>query len=241
MVDFHSHILPGIDDGAKNLEHSVEMLTMLKEQGVDTVIATPHFYDSITKIDKFLEERNRAYNLLVNRIYRDNLSVPKVKLGAEVYLSADIVGSRDLEKLCIDGTECILIEMPRGFWFDWVYESINALIVERKFTPMIAHLERYASSKRDMKKFNKLLEQDVFVQINTDSVMNRKTWKIIKSLLKNDNAHIIASDVHDTLERRPQFDASRKKIIRRFGVDKWNVLLSNSDKLLYMNEKIQAV
>lgn len=168
----------------------------------------------------------------MERIMNDNISVPEIKLGAEVYLSYEIAANNDLEKLCIGDTKCILIEMPYSFWFDWTYDIVNSIIVDRGLTPIIAHLERYSIMPKEMKKFDKLLEQEVYVQINTDSVTNRKLWKIIKILLDKNCVHVIGSDTHNVTNRKPQFASASKKIIKHFGVHKWDYLLENANKLL---------
>ena len=66
MIDWHSHILPGIDDGSRDVSESLALIEKLSEQGVDTVVATPHFYADDNSVDAFLEKRNKAYEAMLN-------------------------------------------------------------------------------------------------------------------------------------------------------------------------------
>ena len=79
MIDFHSHILPGIDDGSRNVEESLLLMTEMREQGVSTVIATPHFYADEQPVDTFLRRRTEAYDHLMARQTPD---MPQIRLGA---------------------------------------------------------------------------------------------------------------------------------------------------------------
>ncbi|MBR1629024.1 MAG: capsular polysaccharide biosynthesis protein, partial [Lachnospiraceae bacterium] len=81
VIDFHTHVLPGIDDGARDLETSIEMLDKMKKQGVDLVVATPHFYADRMTVDGFLKNREKAFEAVESR-RRDGW--PKVMKGAEV-------------------------------------------------------------------------------------------------------------------------------------------------------------
>ena len=81
MVDFHSHILPGIDDGAKDVETSVKMLELAKSQGIHTIIATPHYYPNKKKLEDFLSARAESYKILMDYVSANNIDIPKIVLG----------------------------------------------------------------------------------------------------------------------------------------------------------------
>lgn len=86
MIDFHTHILPGIDDGAKSLEESLSLLKMEQEQGVDTIVLTPHYFHERQSLDAFLQQRNTAYEQLRHAAEREKISI-NFHLGAEVRLA----------------------------------------------------------------------------------------------------------------------------------------------------------
>ena len=108
VIDFHTHVLPAVDDGSKSVEQSIEMLASLAEQSANTVVATPHFYANDESVEDFLEKRNRAYEILKSHgRFEQNII-----LGAEVRYYDGISHLQDLKKLRIEGTKLLLIEMP---------------------------------------------------------------------------------------------------------------------------------
>ncbi|MBR1723547.1 MAG: histidinol-phosphatase, partial [Ruminococcus sp.] len=108
-IDFHSHILPGIDDGSKNIEESVALLDIMAADGVDIVVATPHFYCTHRSIHSFLERRNNAYKKLKPYLKPEH---PRILLGGEVLYDDILIGKDDLSRLTIQGTNFMLLEMP---------------------------------------------------------------------------------------------------------------------------------
>ena len=111
MTDLHCHILPGIDDGARDVETAIALLSMEKEQGVDKIVFTPHFRCDDIGLDEFLEARDSAFNLLMDSLPSDLKSSFDFKLGAEVYFSPTL--SRvDFSKLCFTDTSYMLVELP---------------------------------------------------------------------------------------------------------------------------------
>ena len=115
IVDFHSHILPGIDDGSQSLEESIAMLRMEAEQGIRYVVATPHFYPRYETPESFLEKRSQAESLLRSALKQEK-NLPQVAMGAEVYYFRGISESEFLPRLTIQGGQCILLEMPPAPW-----------------------------------------------------------------------------------------------------------------------------
>ena len=124
MIDFHSHVLPGIDDGATDVEMSVKMLKMAKEQGVDTVVLTPHYYAAEKSVDDFLAERDNSYNTLIKYAEEKNIQIPKLIKGAEVKFSYDLLRSDKISELLIENTNALLLEMPFSYWNRWIFEKL---------------------------------------------------------------------------------------------------------------------
>ena len=145
MIDTHSHILPGLDDGSRNIDESIAMLKILKEQGITHVIATPHFKmtDKSNSIDEFITKRNKSYQELKNEIDRQGLDLPKIFLGAEVLLTMDFVEAKNKEKLCIENTNIMLIELPYYEWQSWILRMLSNLCNDNNIEPIIAHADRY--------------------------------------------------------------------------------------------------
>ena len=114
-IDFHTHILPGIDDGSRNVEMSLRMLAAQREQQVDEIVATPHFYAQKDSVEEFLLRRQCSYEKLKTKMAETNLD-QKLHLAAEVYYFQGIGSAGMIPKLCVEGTQTLLLEMPFAQW-----------------------------------------------------------------------------------------------------------------------------
>jgi len=161
IIDMHSHILPGIDDGSRNIEESVKMLDRLAEKGTDLVLATPHFYCEEQSITSFLEKRNNAYEQLKPHLKPEH---PKILLGAEVLYSPVLVGNEDISKLAIEGTDFVLFEMPYQKITSEIVENVSKIVDFMDVKLLIAHIERYLNFT-SFSELSELLDLDVIGQI----------------------------------------------------------------------------
>ena len=108
-TDYHSHILPNIDDGSDSIKTSLKMIKMMKQQGIGIIVATPHFYmHREASLDSYLVKRQNAYEKLM----ASDPAVKDIHIGAEVAIEKGISVLGELEKLCISGTRLILLEPP---------------------------------------------------------------------------------------------------------------------------------
>lgn len=192
LIDFHSHILPGIDDGSRNIEESLSILDIMAEDGVELVIATPHFYCHDISSEKFLERRNRAYEELKPHLKPEH---PKILLGAEVLYSSKLVKDPLLEKLCIQGTDYLLLEMPYVRLTDSLIDVVEELVDSSRVNVLVAHIERYLhfTSYSDLEK---LMSLDVLGQLNSKSFSDRRSRKNCLKLIKDGFAHVLGTDYH---------------------------------------------
>ena len=124
VTDFHSHVLPGIDDGSSCVEESIAMLQAARQQGIDRIIATPHFYANYDSPEHFLRKRDEAEALLREEMVKYD-DLPELMIGAEVYYFRVLSESEYLRQLCIRGTDCILVEMMSSPWPDSVYHELE--------------------------------------------------------------------------------------------------------------------
>lgn len=207
--DFHSHILPAMDDGAKDSEVSLAQLEALSAQGIRHVIATPHFYLHRESVDSFLTRRRACVQDLNQAIRAYDRPLPGVSLGAEVYLERGLLGV-DLTPLRMADTDYVLFELP--------YSDISASDVELIFNlcasngvrPLLAHLDRFLEILTDDLIDDLLSLEDVVVQINNEAFESRKTAKFALSLLHDGVPVLFGSDTHNMTTRRPNFDLSNK-------------------------------
>ena len=204
MIDAHIHILPEIDDGSDSVETSAEMLKMLKEQDVDRIIATPHFYAHRSKtVESFLEKRECAFKKIG--------SPENMLLGAEVAIERGISELKDIEKLAIQNTDLILLEFPYTSYASWMEEEIYNISVTYKLRPVIAHIHRYIKdfSKEQMEN---VLNMKAIFQINNEAFGSFSGRRFVKKMIKNEYPIIFGSDSHNLSGRKPNWDLLRKKV-----------------------------
>lgn len=199
MVDFHSHILPEIDDGSTSVEMSLEMLRKESSQGVHTVIATPHFYASEHTPAQFLAGRQEAAERLRKAA---EPGLPRVLLGAEVAYFRGMSESEALWDLRIADTNYILIELPMPPWNDRVYEELGDLRAKQNLLPIVAHVDRYLPPFMGDRMVERLLEKDVLLQANTSFFLGKRA-KRARRMLREGTIHLLGSDCHDLSSRPP--------------------------------------
>lgn len=210
MFDFHSHILPNVDDGSKNLEESLELLASSFKQNIEAIVATPHFSPEAEDPETFLKRRVEATKKLLTAY--DNSVHPKVYLGAEVAYYPGIKCSEKIKALRILGTKHILIEMP---FYKWSNNMIDEIIEIKKrlgLVPIIAHIERYGIVRhKDI--LHKLISQGVLIQSNASFFINKRTRRKALKILSLGQIQLLGSDMHN-LEQRPQNLKMAEDIIR---------------------------
>lgn len=208
LIDFHTHILPNVDDGSKNVDTSVKMIELLAKQKVKTVVATPHFNANKKSISDFLEERNASYNELSNVL---PTYAPDILLGAEVEYYEGISRLDSISKLRIEKSNLLLIEMPLSMWSEYVLKEILELSCSSGITVVIAHLERYMKFQTTQ-TLECLRKNGVLMQVNADYFNGFFTKNKASSLLINGMVHFIGSDCHDLKKRAPNISKAYKTI-----------------------------
>lgn len=235
VVDFHSHILPGIDDGSKSITQSIEMLRMETEQNIVRVVVTPHFYACHDNLDRFMEMRRQSEQCLRAAMENHN-DLPEVIVGAEVHYFRGISESEEIYKLSIGQTNCILIEMPRSPWTNDMYQELLLLHEKRGLIPIIAHIERYLGRFRTYGIPQRLARLPVLIQSNADFFLNRRTSAKAMRLLKEGYIHLIGSDCHNLTARKPNLGDAVKAIETCLGADAIN-RINNYEQLILGGQK----
>ena len=194
MIDFHAHLLSGIDDGSKNIKMSAAMLKESARQGIKITVATPHFYFD-KKAEMAVAKRDNVYNKLTAFVQKKKLEVPEIVLGFEVYLSKRIYDESDLERLSIKGTNTMLVEMPREKWTDEIFARLEYL-AEKGFDIVLAHPERYIAFI-GTKEYDRLFSYGFPGQLNAASLINPKTRDYAYTLIKEGKIKLMGSDAHN--------------------------------------------
>lgn len=215
MMDFHAHVLPGIDDGSGSVEESLEMLRLERQQGIRRVIATPHFYGWRDTPEAFLKKRNDA-ELLLRGSLLATPGLAAVSVGAEVSYFRGISESEAVPELTIRGTEYLLMEMPQAPWTDGMYAELQALH-DRGLVPIIAHVDRYIRPFKTYGIPEKLAQLPVLVQANAEFFLSRDTSAMALRLLKAGKIHLLGSDCHNLTSRSPNLGPALELIQRKLG------------------------
>ncbi|MGN1207587.1 MAG: CpsB/CapC family capsule biosynthesis tyrosine phosphatase, partial [Eubacteriales bacterium] len=205
LCDFHTHLLPEMDDGSRSCDESREMLRIMREQGLKRVVLTPHYYAWREYPASFIERRTKAVQMLKTVLSPDD---PVLHIGAEVAYFPGIGHSNEIEKLCIEGTDCLLLEMPFEKWHEEPYEDIEALI-RRGLTVVIAHIERYPEGKK-RKIRNRLRAMGAYLQCNAGFLLSRATFRQARKWVARGEVSLIGSDCHRGDTRTPNLGRLRK-------------------------------
>lgn len=216
MIDFHSHILPGIDDGSDSVETSLNMLRESKRQGVDIMFATPHFYADENDPKTFLRERSQAYTALKKAMAGNMADYPEIMLGAEILYFPGMSVAEELNDLAMGDTPCLLVEPPVIPWSDTMLDEIELTGKNLNKIPVIAHVDRYMRIFNDYTLFDRLSGRKMLSQVNASYFIRSDTTKRALRDLLDDRFQFIGSDCHN-LFSRPQNMAQAAEQIHKAG------------------------
>lgn len=221
MIDFHSHFLPGIDDGSDSISLSLNMLNAWANQGIDTVIATPHFYAERNNPERFIRRRNAAYDSVREAMARysptNGCQWPDIRLGSEVHFFDGISRFEGLHELCLEGTNLLLLEMPFRTWTSRMIDEVSIIAATTGLMPVAAHIERYLDQPRSLVK--EFLDLDIYFQSNAEFFLESKTSRKAIKMLKKGVITFLGSDAHNMGPRPVNFGPALNVIARSLGED----------------------
>ncbi len=223
MIDLHTHILPGMDDGAKDIGTSLDMLHMQYAQGVNTVALTSHFYPSRESAERFLKRRTEAAKVLAQAILAlpeaEQKRLPEMMLGAEVAWAPNLAYIEELDRMCIGKSRYMLIELPFEPWSMQMIDQIYHLSARTGITPVIAHLDRYQKvQKKEL--FEEIFALGVPVQIGTDGLFGGFfERRNILRLLQQSSGFLMASDCHNLQSRKPNLREAMDVVEKKLGAE----------------------
>lgn len=209
LYDFHSHILPGIDDGCKDACEAVAALKESHAQGVCGVCLTPHFYAE-ESIEEFLARRQRAREVLDRAMEADAGPFPELCMGAEVAYYPDISHTEGIEKLCLGSSRYLLLELPFHKWGNEVLRDLRSLCA-RGITPILAHIDRYWSMQSG-NMLSEILSLELYAQLNGAALLDWKRRGKAKRWLGSGLARYLGSDCHNLSNRAPNLGAAMAKL-----------------------------
>ena len=237
MIDFHCHILPGVDDGAESLDESLLMLRESFLQGVDLMVSTSHFYGTDEYPGEFIKRRNHAVQQLKDAMLFSTEVYPEVMVGTEVLFFPGISEAEGIEQLQIGNSGCILIEPPMTPWTGDMLDEIRQLGYNFDLTPIVAHVDRYMNVLQDTSLIDRVLKRDLVVQVNGSYFLNPKTRKAAFENLKAGKIQLIGTDCHNLESRPPNLGKVRKLVRENHAEEAFQQLHQNAADLL-MNGRV---
>lgn len=228
MIDVHTHILPGIDDGSKSVEMSLEMLRISAAQGVKTVVATPHFYPTRNNPEKFYEDRQRAWEQL-GQLPED---LPQVLLGAEVAYFEGISRSSQLEAMRLGSSDLLLVEMPMSPWTDRMMEELRQIPGNLGLQPVLAHVDRYLHRSQLPRYLEDILDMEIPLQVSASAFGKFSERGKMLRLVKNGCVDFIGSDAHNLTTRVPNMADAAQVISKKLGEEALQDITARSAQLL---------
>lgn len=238
MIDFHTHILPNIDDGSRNIEETIRLIQEAQAVGFEAVIGTSHYMEGYYETN--VPEREMLINIIYQKLQEENLDM-KLYLGNEIYLSENMISLLEEEKAStINDTSYVLFEMPLNIeplnLYNVIYEMMQA-----KLIPILAHPERYTFVQQDPELIYDLVEKGVLMQSNYASIIGYyglKAQIIVKKLLENNLVHFLGSDVHRANTIYPKIPQILEKLTQIIGKEKLKELTTKNPKLVLQNKRI---
>lgn len=242
MIDIHSHILPGVDDGAQDSSESLEMARMAVQDGVRTMVATPHMMPDgpmANRRDIVIERLEKLRRAL------DGHGIPlEVLPGGEVYIGANVPAELERGDLltCADRGAYVLMELPAGAIPSFAEQVLFECQV-RNVVPIVAHPERNVRSPDDLKAFSEWVARGVRLQVNARSLLGESgsaVERAAREIIGRRMAHFVASDAHSPKRRPPGLSAARGVVERMAGRAYAELLFEKNPARAIAGESVEA-
>ena len=238
MIDFHSHILPNIDDGSRSIEETFNLIKEAERAGFESVVSTSHYMENYYETD--VPEREVWVKAILENLKTKNRN-KYLYLGNEIYFSENIINLLEKRKAStINDTSYVLFELPMNSepmnLYDIVYEML-----QYKLVPILAHPERYSFVQKDPDLIYDLIEKGVLMQANYGSIIGQygeKAQIIVEKFLENNMIHFLGSDVHRPNTIYPKIPRILEQIADIVGEEKLEELTTTNPKLVLNNKKI---
>ena len=239
MIDFHTHILPNIDDGARSIEETFNLIKEAKNAGFESIISTSHYMENYYETDT--PEREVWVNAIYENLKAKNIDI-KLYLGNEIYMTDNIIKLLEEGKAStINDTSYVLFEMPLNIepmnLYDMVYEMIQC-----KLVPVLAHPERYTFVQQEPELIYDLIQKGVLMQANYGSIIGqygKKAQMIVKKFFENNMIHFLGTDVHRQNTIYTKMPEILEELGSLIGEDKLEELTTTNPGLALRNKKIE--
>lgn len=233
MIDLHCHILPGVDDGARNINESIAMAEQAVSQGITHILCTPHHLNG-KYINPAHKIKSRVKDL---QSELDRRHIPlTVMAGQEVRINGSLLDSiKQNELLFIDlKNKYLLIELPT-LEIPSYTETLFFKIISSGYTPIIVHPERNLKIQENPNLIVPFLEMGVLTQLTAPSIVGiygKKVQKIARIMLKHNMIHMVASDAHGINKRNFHLKEAYESIRKNFGEERVESMKKTTENLI---------
>lgn len=234
MIDFHSHIIPNIDDGSTSMKDTINMINEARQAGFTEIISTSHYIQKYYDLDCF--EREKILDIIKKKVSEKKEINIKLYLGSEIYFTPEIIELvKNKKASTINNTRYLLFELPMNTKPLFVKEMVYELM-QNGYIPIIAHPERYTYVQENIQYIEELASMGALFQSNYGSIIGmygNSAKKTLKKLLKNNLISFLGSDVHKTGQIYPKIPKALKKLRKILSVEELEKLTTlNAQKVL---------
>ena len=239
MIDFHTHILPNIDDGSRSVEETFNLIKEAREAGFNGIILTSHYIENYYETG--IDERELCIKAIQDNLDGKGIDT-KLYLGNEIYITDNVMNLLEEGKASTINNSCyVLFEMPLNAEPLNLYDFIYTL-QENKLIPVLAHPERYSFIQKEPELVYELIQKGCFMQANYGSIIGQygtKAQYIVKRFFENNMIHFLGSDVHRQGSIYPRIPMILEEIQGIIGERKLEELTDINPRLVLENKKIE--
>ncbi|HEM6378291.1 TPA: tyrosine protein phosphatase [Streptococcus suis] len=241
MIDIHSHIIFGVDDGPETIEESLSLIGEAYRQGVRYIVATSHRRKGMFETpEKVIMANFLILKEKVKEIY------PQLTLcyGGEIYYRKDSLSKLESKRFpTLNGSRYVLLEFSMNTPWKDIQEGVNEVML-LGLTPVLAHIERYDALAFNADRVNELIEKGCMTQVNSSHVLKlgligeraKEFKRRVQFFLEQDLVHCVASDMHNTTTRPPFMKEAYQLVKKEYGGDRANALFMKNPLMILKNQ-----
>ena len=237
-IDIHSHILPGIDDGARDEGQSLEMLKLAAADGITDIIVTPHFH---YRRGHAAPAQIREAALKMQQMINDTGLKINIHIGNELYYTHELLENvKAGDALTMAGSDYVLLEFSPETERRKIQNGVYQFLSEGYY-PIIAHMERYQAFQKHPDFAAEVSEMGAYYQLNAGSLLGAAGWstkRFAKAMLKSGMIRFVATDAHDMQKRVPAFGRAAEWIEKKYGESELTDYLYNNPQMILENKAL---
>ena len=235
MVDIHSHILPGLDDGAQTIEESLAMLRQAAENGTTDIVATPHANSNYVYQDELVDQ-------LIGQLSEEMGGAIRLHRGCDFHLNFDNLSSvlQDPTRFTVNAGRYLMVELP-DFPSLPVMRKVLSRLLAVRIVPVITHPERNGTVCGNLAELDNWVRDGCLLQITAQSYLGRfgnTAQRVAETLMDAGSVHFVASDAHDVLDRPPNLAPAFAHVAHHWGPERADMLFIDHPTAVIMDEPI---